>query len=253
MPAGYSFFIDTTICTGCRACQTACKQWNENPAVETVQTGSYQNPPDLTYDTFKLVRWAEDLNDDGVPRQYFFTDQCRHCVYPLCKLAADEHAPGAVEIDPETRAVIFDPEVEVTEEAFEEIRKICPFNIPRYNVEANSISKCTMCNDRVHEDLKPACVQACPTGSMAFGFREEILDRAKERLAEKRRTNKRASLIDPGSVRVIYMVDDHPDKYHDYASAGSSGETLHRIRRAGLKGIFRVLASYLGFNPERRA
>ena len=248
MPAGYSFFIDTTICTGCRACQTACKQWNENPAEETQQTGTYQNPPDLTYNTFKLVRWGEGLTESGDPRQYFFTDQCRHCVFPLCKLAADEHAPGAVEIDPETRAVIFNPEVDVSEEAFEEIRKICPFDIPRYNAEVNSISKCTMCNDRVHEGMEPACVKACPTGSMAFGFREEILEQAQERRTELRKDNKRVDLIDPGSVRVVYLVDDHPDKYHKYASA----ESLPGLtRKAGLRGTFRILASYLGLTGTR--
>ncbi len=248
MPSGYSFFIDTTICTGCRACQTACKQWNENPAEQTTQTGTYQNPPDLTYNTFKLVRWSEGLTENGDPRQFFFADQCRHCVFPLCKLAADEHAPGAVEIDPETRAVIFDPEVEVSPAAFEEIRKICPFDIPRYQVDSRSMNKCTMCNDRVHEGMQPACVQACPTGAMAFGFREEILDQAKARRSQLRQSDKRAELIDPRSTRVIYLVDDHPDKYHDHASAGSlTGVT----RKAGLRGAFRALASLLGLSGTR--
>ncbi len=243
MPTGYSFFIDTTICTGCRACQTACKQWNENPAGQTTQSGTYQNPPDLNYDTFKLVRFAEGQKENGDPRQFFFTDQCRHCVFPLCKHAADEHAPGSVEIDPETRAVVFNPEVEVSPEAFEHIRAMCPFDIPRYNEEIASISKCTMCNDRVHEGMQPACVQACPTGSMAFGFREEILDQARDRRAELRKSDKRVDLVDPGSVRVVYLVDDHPDKYHEHASAeGLRGVT----RRAGLRGAVRVLASYLG-------
>ncbi|MGI9478277.1 MAG: 4Fe-4S dicluster domain-containing protein [Hyphomicrobiaceae bacterium] len=236
--------IDTSICTGCRACQTACKQWNENPAQKTSQTGTYQNPPDLNFDTYKLVRFAEEKLEGEGPKQFFFTDQCRHCVFPLCKVAADEHAPGAVEIDPKTRAVIFNPEVKVSAKAFEEIRAICPFDIPRYSSEAEKISKCTMCNDRVHNGMQPACVKACPTGSMSFGLREEILDRAKDRLAKRRKSNKRATLIDPGSVRAIYLVDDHPDKYHEHASARS---LIGLTRRAGLGGVFRMLATFLGF------
>lgn len=250
MPSGYSFFIDTTICTGCRACQTACKQWNENPAERTVQSGTYQNPPDLNYDTYKVVRFAEEQKPGQDPRQFFFTDQCRHCVFPLCKTAADEHAPGAVEIDPETRAVIFNPEVDVTPAAFAEIRKMCPFDIPRHNEEANSISKCTMCNERVHEGLKPACVTACPTGSMSFGLREDILEQADDRLEKVRREDKRARLIDPGSVRVVYLVDDHPDKYHEHARAQGIPAT---IRRAGLKGVFRIFASYMGLDRTTQA
>ena len=59
MIARKSFFIDTTKCTGCRGCQAACKQWNQNPATKTRQQGSYQNPPDLSTATFKLVRFSE--------------------------------------------------------------------------------------------------------------------------------------------------------------------------------------------------
>ena len=54
-----SFFIDTTKCTGCRGCQAACKQWNQNPATKTRQQGSYRISPDLSTATFKLVRFNE--------------------------------------------------------------------------------------------------------------------------------------------------------------------------------------------------
>ena len=47
MADGKSIMVDVSRCTGCRGCQIACKQWNELPATETRQTGSYQNPPDI--------------------------------------------------------------------------------------------------------------------------------------------------------------------------------------------------------------
>jgi len=56
--ADKSFFIDTTKCTACRGCQVACKQWNKLPATNTYNWGSFQNPADLSFDTFKLVRFA---------------------------------------------------------------------------------------------------------------------------------------------------------------------------------------------------
>ena len=91
---GKSFFIDTTRCTGCRGCQAACKQWNRNPGTKTIQRGTYQNPPDLSTATFKLVRFSEATDTLGEPNWYFFPDQCRHCLYPLCKEAADRKSEG---------------------------------------------------------------------------------------------------------------------------------------------------------------
>ena len=58
-----SFFIDTTRCTGCRACQVACKQWHDLPAEETRNRGTFENPPDLSFSTYKLVRMRERVID----------------------------------------------------------------------------------------------------------------------------------------------------------------------------------------------
>jgi formate dehydrogenase iron-sulfur subunit len=69
--AGKSFFIDTTLCTACRGCQVACKNWNRNGTVPTRNTGSHQNPPDLDGTTFKLVRFSE-VETDGRLAWYFF-------------------------------------------------------------------------------------------------------------------------------------------------------------------------------------
>ena len=60
MSDGKTILVDVSRCTGCRGCQVACKQWNELPATDTVQTGSYQNPPDMNGDTYKIVRFRED-------------------------------------------------------------------------------------------------------------------------------------------------------------------------------------------------
>lgn len=54
MSDGKTILVDVSRCTGCRGCQVACKQWNELPATDTVQTGSYQNPPDMNGDTYKI-------------------------------------------------------------------------------------------------------------------------------------------------------------------------------------------------------
>lgn len=216
--AGKSFFIDTTKCTACRGCQVACKQWNQNPGTRTTQRGTYQNPEDLSASTFKLVRYSEERGTGGEPKWYFFPDQCRHCLYPPCKMVADEKAQGAVILDSKTRAVIFNPAVKVSPADFKEIRAICPFDIPRYNEKLGSMAKCTMCFDRVSEGILPACVKSCPTGAMNFGDRDVIRKMAEKRLDEVKNEYRRASLIYPEAIRVIFLVKDYPEKYHQFAA-----------------------------------
>jgi len=230
--AGKSFFIDTTRCTGCRGCQVACKQWNENPGTKTFQQGSYQNPPDLSAATFKLVRFNESAEATGDPKWYFFPDQCRHCLYPLCKMAADAVAKGAVNLDSRTRAVIFNPEVKISPTDFKGIREICPFDIPRHDEKLGGMAKCTMCFDRISEGMLPACVKACPTGTMQFGEREDILKIARNRLGEVKHVHKNATLVNPESVRVIFLLKDVPEKYHKFAERKEATGTT---RLAGLK------------------
>ena len=78
-----SIFIDTTICTACRGCQVACKQWHDLPAEKTQNMGNYQNPQDLTSATYKLVKMTE-IEINNRLQWLFFPDQCRHCEDAPC-------------------------------------------------------------------------------------------------------------------------------------------------------------------------
>jgi formate dehydrogenase iron-sulfur subunit len=75
-----------------------------------------------------------------------------------------------------------------------------------------------MCFDRVSEGMLPACVKTCPTGTMNFGDREAILKMAQNRLDEVKKVHRRASLILPEAVRVIFLLKDYPEKYHEFAA-----------------------------------
>ena len=129
--ADKTFFIDTTLCTACRGCQVACKQWNKLPATKTKNWGSFQNPEDLSFVTYKLVRFSEVVSGREL-RWYFFPDQCRHCIEPPCKDIAESLGyKKAITKDVATGAVLFNAKVKVKAEDFEEIKESCPFNIPR--------------------------------------------------------------------------------------------------------------------------
>ncbi len=218
-----TIFVDTSRCTACRGCQVACKEWHELPPNDTRQTGSHQNPPDLNPYNFKVVRFSEHLDGDTV-RWNFFPDQCRHCEEPPCMMEADEHVKGAVVRDAKTGAVLFTRKTKkLSEAAFEKVRKFCPYNVPRRNPDTGFLVKCTMCNDRVSRGMPPACVKVCPTGTMNFGERADMLALAKKRLQEAKAKFPKAKLMDQDSVNVIYMLIDDPKRYYDCAAAPARG------------------------------
>lgn len=212
MSEGKSILVDTTLCTACRGCQVACKQWNRLPGTKTVQTGTYQNPPDFSHQTYKVVRFSEGAHDDGKPYWYFFSDMCRHCVQPPCQVASDgkeivtDEATGAVVYTGDTAKIDFDM-----------ARDVCPYDVPRQNPENKTVVKCTMCLDRIQGGRKPACVFSCPTGAMIFGERKDILALAEKRVAQLKKMHSKAKALNPDTVRVIYIVVDDPKKYHKFA------------------------------------
>lgn len=239
MAEGKSFFIDTTRCTACRGCQVACKQWNQRPGEKTSSQGSHQNPPDLSANTWKVVRFSEAVGEKV--NWYFFPDQCRHCLSPPCKEVADSKAKGAIIHDEKTGAVVFNPKVRIKADDFKEIREACPYDIPRFHSAAGIMAKCTMCMDRVKEGIPPACMKTCPTGAMNFGDRKAMLDLANQRLAEVKGKFKDASLANPDDVRVIYLLADDPKKYHKFAVAES---TIGITRKMALKRILRPVKEF---------
>ncbi|WP_022668687.1 4Fe-4S dicluster domain-containing protein [Desulfospira joergensenii] len=209
-----AFFVDVTLCTACRGCQVACKQWHDLPAEATVNTGTYQNPPDLSFSTYKLVRMNEEIIN-GKLNWLFFPDQCRHCIDAPCLETAMD--PDAIYQDPATGAILYTIKTKGLDA--DEIIDSCPYNIPRKAADG-TLAKCDMCNDRVHNGLKPACVNTCPTGAMNFGDRDEMLDLARKRLAMVKKKFPKASLLDPDDVNVIYLVAQDPGLYAEYAVAG---------------------------------
>ncbi|MBN2140429.1 MAG: formate dehydrogenase, partial [Desulfovibrionaceae bacterium] len=102
--------------------------------------------------------------------------------------------------------------------------------------------KCDMCIDRVHNGMLPACVQACPTGTMNFGDREDMLGLAKQRLSKVKGEFPKARLIDSESVRTIYLCGLEPSLYHTCVTAEA---TLPRgfDRRGLLASVLRPFAA----------
>ncbi len=236
----YTFFIDTTVCTGCRGCQVACKQWHDLPAEDTQNRGTYQNPADLSFTTYKLVRMYEEIIDRRL-KWLFFPEQCRHCIDAPCLEAAGDE--NAIYKDEATGAILY---TAVTAELdADTIIESCPYDVPR-KASDGTLAKCDMCNDRVHNGELPACVKTCPTGAMNFGDREKMVAMAQSRMGKIKAKYPKATLADPDEVNVIYLVAHTPDLYFENVvaaatPAGRSGITRQAALRRMLRPVRRVI------------
>jgi formate dehydrogenase iron-sulfur subunit len=209
------------------------------PGGKTSNLGSYQNPEDLSFTTYKLVRMNEAEIDKKL-KWLFFPDQCRHCLEPPCLETAGE--PKAIYKDKATGAVLY---TKVTKDLdADSIIQSCPYNIPRKGPDG-SLAKCDMCIDRVSNGLLPACVQTCPTGTMNFGEYKEMREFARWRLAEAKHKYPNATLLNPDKLRVIYLTAFNPNLYWEYAVA--SHREIDITRSMAMQRMFRPIANFMSW------
>ena len=160
MSEQYGFYVDTSRCIKCWACEIACKQWNQIPA-----------------GTIKR-RWLVEVDTGVFPdaNRMFISTACNHCENPACV----ERCPtGAMTKREEDGLVVFDQEVCI---GCQQCLAACPFEVPVYDPESGKISKCDGCAvcGRTPED-EPHCVATCPTRALHFGPLSEMEPLAAEK------------------------------------------------------------------------
>ncbi len=173
--------VDMVRCMGCRACQVACKAWNDNPGdLTTICLGCYDNPPDFTGDTWSLIRFTEIEDESGQLHWVFTKRQCMHCEHPACVSACPVSALQKLSSGP----VVYKAQNCI---GCRYCMIACPFHVPRINWDEvlPPIKKCTFCADRQSAGLEPACVKACPTDALTYGERDELLAEARKRIAAR--------------------------------------------------------------------
>jgi len=196
-----SKLVDIDLCIGCKACEIACKEWNDLEVEETHNFGSYQSHEDLTASTWDLMRFNEVELDGNDIAWLIRKDSCLHCEDPGCLLACP--APGAV-VQYENGIVDFDQDKCI---GCQYCVSGCPFDIPRFDSKTKKVYKCTMCVDRISNAMEPACVKACPTGSIRFGTKEDMLHYGEEKVGKlKDRGFDDALLYDPEGVKGLHMM-----------------------------------------------
>ena len=210
------FYYDGSRCIACRSCQVACKQWNRLPGEKTkffAAPGGYQNPADLSPQTWNIIKFHEMETPDGVA-WFFRRRHCSHCTDAKCIEVCPVEPVKAMTRHPEFGTVYVNKELCVGCGACEEA---CPYGVPHVDEDLEKSRKCTGCIDRVTNDLLPACAKTCPTMAIRYGAKAEMYALAEDRAKElKRQGFKDANvygLDQAGGLHSIYVLLAKPQVY----------------------------------------
>jgi formate dehydrogenase iron-sulfur subunit len=205
-----ALLYDPTKCIGCRACQNACREWNGNLA-EPDPDGLYDAPTELSADTWTLITLA---NAQG--NWSFFNYQCMHCTDAACVMvcptgALHKDKRGFVAIDQEKC------------NGCGYCTQFCPYGVPHLG-DVNLVTgeakaaKCTFCQDRIQAGIGgPFCAERCPTRSLIWGNRGDLLKQAKTRVSDLKDQGFDGAMLygerETGGLHRLSIMLDEPSVY----------------------------------------
>jgi formate dehydrogenase iron-sulfur subunit len=216
-----AFLTDSTICIGCKACEVACKEWNQVPDDGFAWSGlSYDNTAALGHSTWRHVKfverdpiWGLGGNAGSHVTWAFSSDVCKHCENAGCL----EACPTGSIVRTEFGGVYVQPDIC---NGCGYCVVACPFGVVDKNPSDGRAFKCTFCYDRQKDGLVPACAKACPTESILFGDLDAIRARADERVAELRARGVGDAVLwdardsSVGGTHALFIVRGDPRSYN---------------------------------------
>jgi len=214
----YGFFTDTSVCIGCKACEVACKAWNELPGNEPVFGDGYDNTGSLDSQNWRHVSFVDNVADAASsPGQgtawLMMSDVCKHCTHASCM----EVCPTGAIIRTEFDTVFIQPDVC---NGCRDCIAACPFDVIGLDKNSGVAQKCTLCYSRLQGGLEPACAKACPTQSIQFGPVIELRQTAQKRVDALHATGvSHAQLYGAddsvyGGLNAFFLLMDEPEKYN---------------------------------------
>ena len=188
-PDQLAILYDSSKCIGCRACQVACKRWNqlppesENAEILPVEAGDqgrlYDTPLGLSADTWTLIKLKKNSDTDW----HFMNYQCMHCTDAACVSVCPT---GALFKD--SRGFTGFDRAKCIGCGY--CTQFCPYGVPHLQQVSvltgqAKAAKCTFCQDRIQSGIGgPFCATTCPVGALIWGPAEQLLTQAKSRVTE---------------------------------------------------------------------
>ena len=212
-----AMLIDESRCTACRGCQVACKQWNDLEGwgySKTANRGSYENPPQLSPQTWTRIKFNEYDGADGF-RWLFLKEGCMHCGDPAYVRSCPT---GALKQQPDGRVTV-QPDLC---NGCGYCTQFCPFHVPRLEVSSlltgrAKVSKCNFCQDRTDNNMIPACVKTCPAQALFWGDRDKMIGAGKKRLEALQASGFRSANLYGenlvGGLGRLYVLIEKPEAY----------------------------------------
>jgi len=204
-----ALLYDASKCIGCRACQMACKHWNELPAESK---GLYDAPQELSANTWTMIKLSKKGEEDW----HFFNYQCMHCTDAACVTVC----PSGALYKTEWGFTAFDPAKCI---GCGYCTQYCPYGVPHLNMQSPlavkaKVAKCTFCQDRLEAGIGgPFCAENCPVGALVWGNRAELLEKTKERvdyLHSQGRTEARLyGENEAGGLHRLSIILGEPSRY----------------------------------------
>jgi len=212
-PDDFAILYDSSKCIGCRACQMACKRWNELPSEPDSALGIYDTPQGLSDSTWTLIKLNKRSEDDW----HFFNYQCMHCTDAACVTVC----PSSALFKDERGFVALDHDKCI---GCGYCTRFCPYGVPHLRTEnlltgSAKAFKCTFCEDRVWGGLGgPFCAETCPTGALVWGQRGDLLDTAKGRVSGLQQQGMTSARLygetEAGGLHRLSIMFDEPGQYN---------------------------------------
>lgn len=180
-PNAPGMLFDSTLCVGCKACMTACREANGTHPEVTTKDALWDAPLDLSANTLTVIKaWSDgaaEHKDEETDGYAFVKKSCLHCVEPACVSVCPV---SAMTKDANTGVVHYDPKACI---GCRYCVAACPFGVPRFDYDKSiaRLNKCQLCESRRAEGKITACAEVCPTGATLFGTVEELAAEADRR------------------------------------------------------------------------